>query len=218
VHGLTPAEIQLVAPTFIAAFRQAEREGYDAAVPLGMLDLGVDGGRSAVDIPVIGPCEASLHIASLLGDRIGAIVYHDLQIPFSQAIVRRYGMERWMAGWRTVGFDLPDLAANHEAVVENFVREARALIADDGAEVIIPMGISQCPIHIKPDWRSAERGVPVVEGIGAPIRMAAMLAGMGLRHSRKRWAKSASGAPEDPSARVQPGPNSPSPARAAGGR
>jgi hypothetical protein len=32
--------------------------------------------------------------------------------------------------------------------------------------------------------------VPVVEGIGAPIRMAAMLAGLGLRHSRKRWPKS----------------------------
>ena len=33
-------------------------------------------------------------------------------------------------------------------------------------------------------------GVPVVEGIGAPIRMAAMLAGLGLKHSRKRWPKS----------------------------
>ena len=43
---------------------------------------------------------------------------------------------------------------------------------------------------IKPDWLSNELGVPVVEGIGAPIRMAAMLAGLGLRHSRKRWPKS----------------------------
>ena len=35
-----------------------------------------------------------------------------------------------------------------------------------------------------------EIGVPVVEGIGAPIRMAAMLAGLGLKHSRERWPKS----------------------------
>src|SRR5262245_40160965 len=33
--GLSPAEIQLVAPYFHAAYLQAEREGYDAAVPLG---------------------------------------------------------------------------------------------------------------------------------------------------------------------------------------
>src|SRR5712692_8139506 len=72
--GLTPAEIQAAAPIFHDAFRQAEREGYDAVVPLGMLDLGVDGGRSAVDIPVVGPLESSLHIASLLGDRFGLII------------------------------------------------------------------------------------------------------------------------------------------------
>jgi hypothetical protein len=52
--GLTPAEIQAAAPLYHEAFRQAEREGYDAVAPLGMLDLGVDGGRSAVDIPVGG--------------------------------------------------------------------------------------------------------------------------------------------------------------------
>jgi len=52
-YGITPTEIQLVAPAFIDAYRRAEKEGYDAVVPLGMLDLGVDGGRSAVDIPAI---------------------------------------------------------------------------------------------------------------------------------------------------------------------
>ena len=41
-----------------------------------------------------------------------------------------------------------------------------------GAEVIIPMGISQRSVHIKPDWLQEELGVPVVEAIGAPIRMA----------------------------------------------
>jgi hypothetical protein len=50
--GLGPAEIQLVAPYYHDAFIRAEQEGYDAVVPLGTLDLGVDGGRSLVDIPV----------------------------------------------------------------------------------------------------------------------------------------------------------------------
>ena len=49
-----------------------------------------------------------------------------------------------------------------------------------------------CSVHIKPDWLKARLGVPVVEGIGAPIRFAAMLASLGLRHSRKRWPKSLS--------------------------
>jgi Asp/Glu/hydantoin racemase len=63
---MTPAEIQLVAPAFFESFKSAEKEGYDAVVPLGTLELGIDGVKSAVEIPVIGPTEAALHVASLV--------------------------------------------------------------------------------------------------------------------------------------------------------
>lgn len=190
-YGMTPAEIQLVAPAFIESFRRAEKEGYNAVVPLGTLDLGVDGGKSAVDIPVVGPTEACLHLASLIGDRFGVMVYHESMVAFSRAIIRRYGMEQRIVGIGTSGFDLPDLAAHHDEVVDNFVREAKKLVAQ-GAEVVYPMGISQCPVHIKPQWLQEQLGVPVVEGIGAPIRIAALLAGLGLSQSRARWVKSRS--------------------------
>src|SRR5437016_14320931 len=58
VTGVQTCALPILAPYFHAAYLQAEREGYDAAVPLGTLDLGVDGGRSLVDIPIVGPCEA----------------------------------------------------------------------------------------------------------------------------------------------------------------
>ena len=190
-YGMTPTEIQLVAPAFIESFKQAARDGYDAVVPLGTLDLGVDGGKSAVNIPVVGPTEAVLHVAAIVGDKFGLIIYHDRQLPFMRAIVRRYGMETRVVGFGISGFDLPDLAAHHDEVVDNFVAEAKRLVGL-GAEVIIPMGISQCPVHIKPDWLQEELGVPVVEAIGAPIRMAALLAGLGLTQSRIRWPKSQS--------------------------
>jgi allantoin racemase len=187
-YGMTPTEIQLVAPAFIDALR-AEKDGYDAVVPLGTLDLGVDGGKSAVDIPVVGPTEACLHVASLIGDRFGVMVYHPSLVAFSRAIIRHYGMEERIIGFGVSGFDLPDLAAHHDEVVNNFVSEGKRLVAE-GAEVIYPMGISQCPVHIKPGWLQEQLGVPVVEGIGTPIRMAGLLAGLGLSQSRARWVKS----------------------------
>src|SRR5258708_38965319 len=69
--GLGPTEIQAAAPLFHDAFRRAEREGYDAVVPLGMLDLGVEGGRSARDIPVAAPLQAARHGAAHAGERFG---------------------------------------------------------------------------------------------------------------------------------------------------
>ena len=173
LHGLTPAEIQLAATPFIEAFRDAERQGYDAVVPLGMLDLGVDGGRSAVDIPVIGPCEASLYVASLLGDRIGGIVYHDKLLPMTRAIVRRHGMEHKIAGWRTSGFDLPDLAANHDAVVRNFVEGARALVKEHDADVIIPMEGILAEVLASQGIKEID-GAVIMDGIGVPVMVAEM--------------------------------------------
>lgn len=188
--GLGPAEIQLVAPYYHAAFIEAEKQGYDAAVPLGMLDLGVDGGRSQVDIPVVGPYEAALHVAAQLGDRFGIISYNREATTKAKTLARRYRMESYIAGYRAGEFLLRDIAANKNRMIENFLAAARSLIDEEDADVIIPHGITQCPVHMKPDWLSKELGVPVVEGIGAPIRMAAMLAGLGLKHSRLRWPKS----------------------------
>ena len=144
--GLGPAEIQAAAPLFHEAFRQAEREGYDAVVPLGMLDLGVDGGRSAVDIPVVGPLQATLHVAAQVGENFGIVCYHPSAIARHRAQTRAYGMEEWIAGRKASGIYLQHLAANREATIDSFLRAARALIDENGADVIIPQGIEVDPI------------------------------------------------------------------------
>ena len=187
--GLGPAEIQAAAAIFHESFRQAERDGYDAVVPLGMLDLGVDGGRSAVDIPVIGPLQATLHVAAQVGDRFGIVCYHPSAIPRHRAQCQAYGMEDFVAGRRASGFYVQHIADNKDRMVESFLAAARDLIEQDGAEVIIPQGITQCPVQMRPEWLMDQLGVPVVEGIGAPIRLAALLVSLGLRHSRIRWQK-----------------------------
>ena len=46
-NELLPAEVQQAAPYFQQAFVQAEREGYDAVVPLGALARGLRAGHPA---------------------------------------------------------------------------------------------------------------------------------------------------------------------------
>ena len=72
----------------------------------------------------------SPEFASLIGDRFGVMVYHPSLVSFSRAIIRRYGMEDRIVGFGVSGFDLPDLAAHHDEVVNNFVSEAKRLVAD----------------------------------------------------------------------------------------
>src|SRR5207248_6652642 len=163
--GLTPAEIQAAAPLFHESFRQAEREGYDAVVPLGMLDIGVEGGRSAVDIPVVAPLQAVLHVAAQVGEHLGVVCYHPSAIPRHRAQTIAYGMEQFIAGRRASGFYVQHIAENKDRMVESFLLAARALIEQDGADVMIPQGITQCPVQMKPQWLNEQLGVPAEEGI-----------------------------------------------------
>jgi len=192
VKNLGATEMALAAPAFIDAYRQAQNEGYDAVVPLGFLDIGINGGRSAVDIPIVGACQSALHVGLQLGDRLGMVVYSPDLIPVMRTIVRGYGLEQHVVGIAHSGFEVTDISDNKAAMAEQFLASARSLIDNAGAEVIIAAGITQCPVHMKADWLSAQLGVPVVEGIGASIRMAALLGGLSLRHSRLRWPASSS--------------------------
>jgi allantoin racemase len=190
--GNAPELLGVAVPAFLDAYREAEKQGYDAVVPLGTLDLGVDAGRSVVDIPVVGPSEAMLHIAAMLGRRFGIIMYDDSVLPLGYRMVDRFHMMDRVIGWRTCGFELSEITANRDAVARAFVERGRELVGL-GADVILPMGVTQCPVHIKPDWLMKELGVPVVEGIGAPIRLAAMLVSLKLSYSRAYWPKSRGG-------------------------
>src|SRR5438132_8270006 len=112
--GLTPAEIQAAAPIFHEAFRQAEREGYDAVVPLGMLDIGVEGGRSAVDIPVVAPLQGTLHVAAQVGEHFGVVCYHPASIQRHRAQPVAYGKESCIAGRRAEDFYRQHNAAHND--------------------------------------------------------------------------------------------------------
>ena len=158
---------------------------YDAVVPLGMLDIGVEGGRSAVDIPVIGPLQATLHVAAQVGEHFGIVCYHASAIPRHRAQCIALGMEGFIAGRRTSGVYLQHIADNKDRMVESFLRAARDLIEKDHADVIIAQGITQCPVQMDPRWLMKELGVPVVDGIGAPIRMAGLLVSLGVTQSRE---------------------------------
>src|SRR5215470_9610105 len=122
--GNAPDLLGLAVPPFIDAFREAERQGYDAVVPLGTLDLGVDAGRSVVDIPVVGPSESMLHIAAMLGRRFGVIMYDESVLPLGYRMVERFHMTDKVIGWRTCGFELHEITTNRDAVVRSFVEQA----------------------------------------------------------------------------------------------
>lgn len=70
---------------------KTEKEGFDAVIIGCAYDPGVRVSRELVDIPVIGPLEATLQMASYYGHTTTVITDHRKAAPYIQDQIRLYG-------------------------------------------------------------------------------------------------------------------------------
>src|ERR1044071_9708924 len=85
-------------PLVAEVAQRAEADRYDAVVPFGTLDVGVELARNLVRIPVVGAGQSVLHLAVQLSDRIGIISYEEKSIPFMRKNMRAWGVDSYIVG------------------------------------------------------------------------------------------------------------------------
>jgi allantoin racemase len=182
----------VVAPAFARRARAAEDAGWDAVLPWGTLDLGVEEARHVVRIPVVGPGRTAVNVAASLVDRFGVMVYGADQVPMFTKLVRGWG-GHGMVAMRHVGMRPMDMADHRDELRERFLEEARRL-ADGGAELILPLGYSMVPVSLSAGDLGEAIGTPVLDPLAIAMRVAEALATTGFTNSRLAY----------PAASVQP--------------
>jgi allantoin racemase len=168
----------MVGRELLAANRKAEKEGYHAILQACWYDPGVREAREVLHIPIIGLCEASLHIASLLGHKFSIIPSQRKFIAKMSENVRRWGFESKIASWRALDLHVADLWENHDRTMGILLKVARRCIEEDGAEVIVP-ACGSFETYAKE--ASEILHVPVINSYMAGIMMAELLADLYLR-------------------------------------
>ena len=121
----------------------AEKEGFDAAITACYYDPILRELRTAVDIPVVGIAEASMHMAAMMGAKFGVVTISPEGLYDMDANVDRCGLRQKCVGVRTMkethtgwlANTLEDLPQSIERTIEEFKIAARELIAL-GADVI----------------------------------------------------------------------------------
>lgn len=121
----------------------AEKEGFDAAITACYYDPILRELRTAVDIPVVGIAEASMHLAAILGYRFGVVSISpegaldmDMNVDrcgLRQKCVGVISMEDTHTGWLAETLVSPPETL--ERTIEKFTDAARQLIAR-GADII----------------------------------------------------------------------------------
>ncbi len=109
---------------------------YDGIIVNCCLDVGVDVLRDLIDIPVIGPCEASLALATTMGKKIGIVTVSKTAIELFEELVLKYRMENRIVSIRGIDITVPQIDKDRKKTVEMLRKEIEKAIKD-GAEVIV---------------------------------------------------------------------------------
>jgi len=166
---------------------KAEADGYDAVVPFGTLDAGVELSRNLVRIPVVGAGQSVMHLGVQLSSRLGVIAYEEKSITFMRKQMHAWRVADSVVGIRSVQIPLPESTKNRDAMRERFIKVARDLIDNHDAEIIVPMGVTMVPVQYAPAEFEKELGVPVMDALKTSIQTAEMLVRMGLTHSTRSY-------------------------------
>ena len=161
-------------------------------------DPGVRVARELVDIPVVGPLEASLNLASYFGHRATIVTDHHKAVPYIEDLVRLYGQQN-VRNVRCIDWWVTEMVKAPAEVAADAAREATvALDADDADLVILGCTIIAACLTQHTRETGEFRDVPVVNPNLLALKSAEMLADL---HQRGEYRLSRRGYYERQSAR-----------------
>jgi Asp/Glu/hydantoin racemase len=171
--GLNGLHHMIETPSIVRKIIWAAENGYDAVISSNTFDPGVDGGRLAVDIPVIGPLRTAMHAALTLADRVGITVPLASHLPYTRRILRSYGLENFVSEIKPIGIYGKDIKSRKAEIFDITTKLIRSLI-DEGAEIIVPLGGALIPYVVDPADLTAATGVQVLNTKAICVRFAEM--------------------------------------------
>ena len=184
-------------PALVKKIMEAEQAGFDAVVQSNTFDPGVDAGRLAVRIPVVGLLRSSLLFAASLCDRFAVIVPLESHIPYVFRLIETYRMGHFVTDIRTIKtYEDGDLSKYHDLIAEQTIAEARKMVAG-GAQAISPLGGKIIPYEVTPEELEPQIGVPVINTKAVGIRFAELMVSSGMTHSSKAYPYFSGIKPED---------------------
>lgn len=144
------------------------KDEYDGFIVNCFLDPGVDLLRRIIRKPVVGPCEASFALASMIGGSIGVLSVGGRDTLWMiEERIKNIGYSGWIVGVDTIGLGVLELDVEVDETVKRVVERSKTLI-DMGAETIV-LGCTGLSGLL--DRVSEQVEVPIIDPSGAAIKV-----------------------------------------------
>jgi allantoin racemase len=154
---------------------------YDAVVMAGFGEHGREGLQELVEQPVVEICEASAHVAMLIGRAYSVVTTLQRSVPPIEDRLRVSGLMDRCASVRASGMSTLEVDQDPPGAIRAVVAEARKAVEIDHAEVICLGCAGMAGLE---EAITSELHVPVIDGVGAAVRLAEALVGLGLKTSK----------------------------------
>jgi len=154
---------------------------YDAVVMAGFGEHGREGLQELLEQPVVEICEASAHVAMLIGRAYSVVTTLQRSVPAIEDRLRVSGLMDRCASVRASGMSTLEVDQDPAGAIRAVVSEARKAVEIDHAEVI---GLGCAGMAGLEEAITSELHVPVIDGVGAAVRLAEALVGLGLKTSK----------------------------------
>jgi Asp/Glu/hydantoin racemase len=176
-------------PSIVRKIFWAAENGYDAVVSSNTFDPGVDGGRLAVNIPVIGLHRSAMHVALTLADRVGITVPLAPHVPYTWRLMRTIGLDRFISDIRPIGIYGADISQRGTEIYDTTVKVMRGLLDETRAEILLPLGGAIIPYVVDPKDLAKAVGAQVLNTKAIGIRFAEMCVACGMTQSAITYPK-----------------------------
>lgn len=162
---------------------KSEKEGnYDAYVIACFWNPGLLACREITKKPVIGIGQAALLMSQFVGENAAIMCVGDGGSYFYRDDIIKYGMKDRIAALKYVDIVAEDSFTNPEHAKKLIIEAAKKAVEQDKADVII-LG---CGVMAEFSEAVEEAvGVPVVNPLGAGLKVAEALVSLGLKNSKK---------------------------------
>ena len=185
----------LNAPIVYHSAVAAEKDGFDAVLITCFADPMLHQIRQAVNIPVASIGEATLLLATMMGNKFGIVHISDYNILETRHTIARYGLSERLANIRSINENACGQGGaifNATATIEKFIKVGQELVAD-GADVLFPAcGLMSPALRLAPGATDKYPnglvevdGVPVLDVLACGIKMVETL--VALKKSGAPW-------------------------------
>lgn len=177
-----PYDHALCTPLLLGEVARGECEGCAATIIACFDDPGVAAARCIAIGPVIGIAEAAMRAAAIVAARFAIVTTVGPAVPVIEELIVRYGATRSCVAVRAA--EVPVLAL--ECASSATYRRIRDCAADalriDRADAIVLGCAGMAALRPR---LARELGVPVVDGVGAAVKLAEALVTLGLATSKR---------------------------------